>query len=423
MKSPRSSVLLVATLSASWLGLPATALGGYSEAEFQEDFEETFRSKWIDCTEFPPLQSFGQPEDVDDCVYDSAAAKDCVDALEASTCDQFFDGVPFPCYDVYTDCDEDDYAEDEEYDVLGDVSAGVTGQRETLRDEIDGDVSKEPTPNSDESKGSQEGAGDHTETKATAAVDAPVPEDAVQNAFGNTYFPCGPGPFGFTLCADAGAIWMGGRYVIVAHVLEADVPLADPINLYQYGFVFDADGDPNNNYVPAPPFTADFFRDTDRWYEVGYDPAGGWTIKATDARNGGFSAHSSTARAIIAANTITLVVPREEFSASDLRYRVTAFRHTGDFGQNPPFDWNGDVEPPVGQPLKGVPELSEIPADRGRERDRGADGGGGSGGGGPTAQSGGGGGCIIGPTAASGGTWVFGWVLIPVLIGLRATKA
>jgi hypothetical protein len=29
------------------------------------------------------------------------------------------------------------------------------------------------------------------------------------------------------------------------------------------------------------------------------------------------------------------------------RYRVTAFRHTGDYGMNPPHDWNGDVEPMV----------------------------------------------------------------------------
>jgi hypothetical protein len=40
-----------------------------------------------------------------------------------------------------------------------------------------------------------------------------------------------------------------------------------------------------------------------------------------------------------------------EFEVETPPYRATAFWHLGDYGFNPPFSWNADVQPPVGEPL------------------------------------------------------------------------
>ena len=159
-------------------------------------------------------------------------------------------------------------------------------------------------------------------------------------------FPCGDGPNGYTVCPDvAAALPEGETWLILSHIFDADVPLADPANYYQYGFVFDADGDPDNNYVPLAQFANDFYQGTDLWYSVEYSPAGGWNLIVTDARNNTFSSVASAARAIISGNTIVLAVPYSEFSAETVWFRLTSFRHSGDYGQNPPYDWSSDYHP------------------------------------------------------------------------------
>lgn len=384
---------------AAFVGLsaaPDDALAAFTEDNFREEYEDIVCSLLQECAGISCDDNSVSYEDLDECEYDSRAAKDCADGLESLDCDAWSDGgFPSACEWVY-DCpdwfedSEIDAADEELIDEVGDVSAAVTGEREILCDEVDTDVDRDPTEHTDPSVQDKQGAGDHTEVFSLAAAAIGLITEQINNAFGNTYYPCGLGLNGLTLCAQGAARWEAGRYVIITNALEGNVPLADPTHYYQYGFVFDSDGDASNNYVPPPAFAKDFFRDTDRWYDASYDPASGWTLKVTDARNGDLVPAQSTARVIIASNTMTLVVPREELSAQALEYRVTAFRHLGDFGLNPPNDWSGDVEPPVDQALRTVKELPDDPGSDG------ADAGTSGSGPGPQSQDDGGGGCSIG---------------------------
>jgi hypothetical protein len=78
---------------------------------------------------------------------------------------------------------------------------------------------------------------------------------------------------------------------------------------------------------------------------------GGWTMSARDARGGTIMPMSTAARIWIRRNTVTLIAPASELGTTMPPYRVTAFRHTGDYGIDPPHDWSGDVEPTVAQGL------------------------------------------------------------------------
>jgi hypothetical protein len=136
---------------------------------------------------------------------------------------------------------------------------------------------------------------------------------------------------------------------VVVHVLSGAVPLFDTTHHYQYGFVFDADGDPSNNYEADASYPDDFFAGTDRWYEAAYTPSAGWSLKATDATT--FAPVQTSARIALVNDTVTLLVPASEMTAESPRYRVTAFEHKGDYGIAEPHDWKGDVEPPVAEGL------------------------------------------------------------------------
>ncbi len=159
--------------------------------------------------------------------------------------------------------------------------------------------------------------------------------------------PCGESEIGTTMCPDMGAPQTGDYYV-VAGVFDAPVGV-DGSMLYQYGFVFDADGDPSNNYTPDPAYPKDFFADSDRWYVAGSDSVGGWAMQVTDARDGAFTSVPSGARIVATGNTLALIVPADELPATDPTYRITAFRHAGDWGAQQP--WSADVVPAVGEPM------------------------------------------------------------------------
>lgn len=169
--------------------------------------------------------------------------------------------------------------------------------------------------------------------------------------FNNSVFPCGPSATGFTVCPPAPSPVKGESFHILGAAVGAPIPLADPANRYQYAFVFDEDGDVTNNYQPAPAYPSDFFKDTDRWYEALYVPGTGWTLKASNAKNGSITPFPTNARIIIRDNAIVLVVPKSELAVPHPAYRITTFRHKGDYGINEPHDWDGDVEPPVAQGL------------------------------------------------------------------------
>lgn len=170
---------------------------------------------------------------------------------------------------------------------------------------------------------------------------------------GNTKFPCGAGEWGYTVCPPGVKAMPAGEVLYVwAHHAEP-IEMEHKTNHYQYGFVFDADNDAKNNYVPPAQYKNDLFGGTDKWYEVLYTPTGGWTLKVRDIRK---TVHlvSSAARVLITHKTMVLMVPRSEFEVATPKYRVTSFRHSGDWGKNPPHDWDGDLDPRVGDPLAQV---------------------------------------------------------------------
>lgn len=199
-------------------------------------------------------------------------------------------------------------------------------------------------------------AHDHTTILAWAIYLYTLSQLQVDALFNNSVFECGEGPDGYTLCSDMrNSAVPPGDFVVLASVVEEDIPLADPTNHYQYGFVFDADGVTTNNYQPAAAYPNDFFKDTDRWYQANYQPTTGWSLTANTAINGVVTEVPTDARVIIRGNVILLIAPATEFGVSMPSFRVTSFRHTGDYGIPEPHDYDGSVWPAVADGLQIFP--------------------------------------------------------------------
>ncbi|MCB2224162.1 MAG: hypothetical protein KQH83_08305 [Actinobacteria bacterium] len=188
-----------------------------------------------------------------------------------------------------------------------------------------------------------------TDIIGTASATGEAPPEGTVQAFGNTDYPCGAGERGTTVCGELP--FPEGQVLVVAMALGGLVPAADPAAYFQYGFVFDTDGDPANDYQASAAFPNDTFDGTDLWYDVEYSPENGWMLGVIDP-SAGFATVPSAARVVIVDYGMLLVVPVSEIGdPSVARYRVTAFRHLGDWGMSPPYAWNGDAVPPVGEPL------------------------------------------------------------------------
>lgn len=176
---------------------------------------------------------------------------------------------------------------------------------------------------------------------------------------GGVPYPCGEGPNGLTLCPNTPAAEPadGSEYYLIFQVLDDVIPTADPEQYLTYAAVFESDDDDSNDWVPLNQYYWDFFRGTDLWYQAQYVPGTGWTLTAsrvTDAENNVAQEVATAARAIISGNTICFAIPASEIAAAVPEYRVTAFAHTGDFGQNFPYDYSSDFAP-------GVFDLMPIP--------------------------------------------------------------
>jgi hypothetical protein len=173
------------------------------------------------------------------------------------------------------------------------------------------------------------------------------PDQVVAPAATLPRFPCGSGPEALTVCSNPSVPLAAGNYVVAWMATGGTIPLADPNRHLQFGFVFDADGNAANNYVPSPGFANDFYGGSDRWYSVEYTPALGWRLIVTDARNNAFTVIPSGARALIRDNGIVLLVPAAEFAVANPAYRVTLFSHLGNYGIPQPHIWSGDLSPTV----------------------------------------------------------------------------
>jgi hypothetical protein len=126
-----------------------------------------------------------------------------------------------------------------------------------------------------------------------------------------------------------------------------------PEHHYQYGFVFDQDGDTSNNYQAAEPYPADFFDDTDLWIQLLGVPGQPWTLEVVDARDGKLVSLQTQAAVVIDGDMLLAILPSDLVAgATDMRF--TAFRHEGDYGAAMP--WSGDVMPPIDEPKIPMPE-------------------------------------------------------------------
>ena len=142
------------------------------------------------------------------------------------------------------------------------------------------------------------------------------------------------------------------NWIVFANILHQDIPQNDPVYSYQYGFVFDRDGNQNNNYQPHPSYPLDFFQDTDFWVVANYDPINGWALTISDATNSIITTAVSEAKMLILGNTIFVFIPRSEFYSQNVGYRMTSYKHPGDWGVG--GDWSGDVQPSVADGLTPI---------------------------------------------------------------------
>jgi hypothetical protein len=162
-------------------------------------------------------------------------------------------------------------------------------------------------------------------------------------------FPCGAGPLGTTVCGTQGA-FATGEYVFLLATFGGDIPTDDPVGLFQHAFVFDADGITSNNYVPSSQFPKDFFQGTDKWYQLFYTPTDGFSLRVIDARVSTSSPVASGARLIVAGREFAAFIPRAELDGTSPGFRVSTFRHEGDYGLDG-GPWSASYHPPLDEPL------------------------------------------------------------------------
>lgn len=184
--------------------------------------------------------------------------------------------------------------------------------------------------------------------------------DAIARAFEDAFkggpVPCGVfGPHGLVVCPETLEEIDSGDWAMLTQTVNGPIPLNDRENLFQYGFLFETDGSPANDWNAPPGLQGDFFQDTDRWYTIeNSSRAGDWVLHVTDVVNpAAFTtrASSSSAIALIDGDTVILLVPLRELG-EDPKFRLTSFRHTGDFGQD--GDWSADHEPNIDDPLEAL---------------------------------------------------------------------
>ena len=168
-----------------------------------------------------------------------------------------------------------------------------------------------------------------------------------------------------------------GRYVYVSMGLGGgplsmppagqDVPL-----LTIYGFAFDSDRDPANNFVPFPEFPLDSAQNTDRLFEGvllraegGAMPRGGLLV--TDLSRGlerGDLNATSGARVVFLDNSVTLFAPLQEVASNGGAPLFRVFGFGSRDGEFEPEHSGKDVlpGPPCGE--FGILELLEFDPER-----------------------------------------------------------
>ena len=130
--------------------------------------------------------------------------------------------------------------------------------------------------------------------------------------FSNTLYHCGPGRLAFTVCAADGSIVPEGPWTLAQVVL--DQPVAEqPADTFTVGIGFDLDGDA----ATGGAFGAGDTGGVEVEYRITATTDGTWTLSRQDGV-------PTTARALLAETSITLVVPSSELSVPVTGYRTYA---------------------------------------------------------------------------------------------------
>jgi len=157
--------------------------------------------------------------------------------------------------------------------------------------------------------------------------------EATKAAYGNTVYACGETLDGhLTVCPIQPEPMPEGEVIVVATLLDADVPMGDMDHFYTYAVVFDSDGDTTNNFEYMAPYDWDYYQGTDRWYELNWSPQmGAWQVNVS-AWNGQMPEQvSSAARVVIDGRLVVFFIPVSEFAVSRPGFRATAFAHDGTY--------------------------------------------------------------------------------------------
>ena len=179
-----------------------------------------------------------------------------------------------------------------------------------------------------------------------------------ERAFGPDGLRCG-GSAPTVVCAPAALDFPGGDVLVVAVEHQAAIPVGSDTWSYQYGLVFDSDGDPANDWPANPPFDWDFYQGTDRWYQATYDhTSGGWTILVTQLHESGQGAdlvQPSATRAVLSGEWLVWFVPVAELPTYPSPFRTTSFIHDGKLS---PESRGGDVS--GGDPTEALVRPPEL---------------------------------------------------------------
>jgi hypothetical protein len=164
--------------------------------------------------------------------------------------------------------------------------------------------------------------------------------------FNNSVLECGTtrDDGTITVCPTGVLDVLEGDVFVVTSSLAGPLPSAgnDDGHHFIYSVVFDSDGDPTNDWQFNVPFDWDYFRDTDRWYQLMWNPStSAWSLTVTQVDGTQATAPSASAvRAALNGDTITWFIPATELPAAQPGYRVTAFGHDGAYSAS---DRGGDV--------------------------------------------------------------------------------
>lgn len=193
-----------------------------------------------------------------------------------------------------------------------------------------------------------------TEAFQVGAIVTDLSAQQLDDAFtgANALFPVGNGAHGRTLEPEFATPMMPGRYLLTWQCTQASIPIADPTSHSQYAYVADRDLNPGNNYFGSPPFTGDYWNNSDIQFSAQYTPSSDWRLQVTIANGtGGLQAEFSSARVILYNQVNFSVIPVAELgTAPEIAGRYTSFCHDGGFGQNG-GEWSGDQTPLVTEPM------------------------------------------------------------------------